>query len=81
MPSQVYTYPFSPQEAPESENRAQAPCRIKESSRYLFKSLKILDRIRTDEQQNLYQRVDYVLKACVMTAACFMPLKPVKKEA
>jgi len=81
MPSQVYTYPFSHRETPESENRAQAPCRIKELSRYLFKSLKILDRIGADEQQNLYQRVDYALKVCVMTSAYFMPLKPVKKEA
>ncbi len=81
MASQVTVTPFSQQEAPESAKRAQAPCRIKEPSRYLFKGLKILDLIGTEEQQNLYQRVDYVLKNCVMTIACFMPLKPVKKEA
>ncbi len=62
MPSQVYTYLLLPSGGARIRKSAQAPCRIKESARYLFKGLKILERIRTDEQQNLYQRVDYVLK-------------------
>jgi hypothetical protein len=73
MPPQGCTYSHLQQEAPESVERAQVPGRIEEPSRYLFKVLNILDRIGPDEQQNLYQKMDLVLKNCMIAIACFMP--------